>query len=259
VTPHESAPAFRVGVQLQPQHTSVNALRAAWRNADDLGVDTVWVWDHFFPIYGGDPDGTHFEGWSLLAALAVETTRPRLGTLVSNVAYRSPDLLADMARTVDHLSGGRLTLGLGAGWFERDHVEYGIPFVDPRERVCRYEAAVLRVKRRLSVLNPPPAGPMPLLLGGTGPRMLAIIAKHADVWNAFVHPDEFAKKNRKLSEACEACGRDPALIERSALIPVKRISEVDEFLEGGAHHVIVMCPHPFDMSPVESLLKLARQ
>src|SRR5919197_2386340 len=149
---------IKVGVQLEPQHASIDTLRTAWTAADALGVDSIWTWDHFFAL-SGDPDGPHFEGWTLLAAMASETTAPQLGVLVSSITYRSPDLFSDMARTADHVSGGRVILGVGAGWNERDHDEYGFEYGTAATRLVALEDGLRRIKARLAAVHPPALGP----------------------------------------------------------------------------------------------------
>jgi probable F420-dependent oxidoreductase len=248
------SPRFKVGVQLQPQHCTIDELRSAWEAADALGVDTIFTWDHFFPLYGS-ADGSHFEGWSLLAAMAVTTQQARFGMLVTCNSYRNPELLADMARTVDQLSGGRLILGLGAGWFERDYAEYGYDFGTAPARLRALRDALPRIEARLGKLNPGAAGDLPVLIGGGGEKVtLKLVAKHAAMWNSFGPPETFARKSAILDEHCASIGRDPSEIERTAMIGAD--DDVDAWLDAGAQHLIIGIQTPFDLDPIRRLLDL---
>jgi probable F420-dependent oxidoreductase len=246
--------APRIGVQLHPQATSLDDLRQAWQAADELRADSIWVWDHFYPLYG-EPGAAHFEAYSLLAAMAVDTSHARIGALVTCNSYRNPDLLADMARTIDHLSGGRFTLGIGAGWFERDYAEYGYDFGTAGSRLRALAESLPRIRERLSKLNPRPLGSLPILVGGSGERVtLRLVAEHADGWNAFGPPRAFAKKGAILDQWCAQVGRDPATIERTVAIRPGEVDAWEEYVEAGADHLIVMTGHPFDLEPVARLL-----
>ncbi|MDQ1480000.1 MAG: hypothetical protein QOI44_861 [Actinomycetota bacterium] len=251
-------PKFKVGVQLHPQATGTDELRAAWRAADALAVDSIWVWDHFYPLYG-DPDAAHFEAYTLLAAMAVETSHAHIGALVTCNSYRNPDLLADMARTIDHLSGGRFTLGIGSGWFERDYTEYGYEFGTAPGRLRDLAAALPRIMERFDKLTPPPSGPLPILIGGSGPKVtLRLTAEYADAWNSFGPPAAYAEKNRILDEWCARLERNPRQIERTVGIQATEIDDWQAYLEAGAEHLIVMSGPPFDLDPVRKLLEIAR-
>jgi probable F420-dependent oxidoreductase len=245
-------------VQLHPQATTVEEMRAAWKAADALGVDSIWTWDHFYPLYG-EPDAAHFEAWTLLSAMAVDTQHAQLGLLVGCNSYRNPDLLADMARTVDHLSGGRLYLGIGSGWFERDYDEYGYEFGTAAGRLHALGDALPRIKARLGKLNPPPVGSLPILIGGGGEKVtLRLVAEYADAWNTFGPPETYAHKNAVLDDWCKQLGRDPGTIERTVGIAASEVDDVEKYLDAGATHLIVMTGHPYDLGPVEQLLGVAQ-
>jgi probable F420-dependent oxidoreductase len=249
---------FKVGVQLHPQATTVEALRAAWNAADALEVDSIWIWDHFYPLYG-DPDAAHFEAYTLLAAMAADTRHAQLGALVTCNSYRNPNLLADMSRTIDHISDGRFVLGIGSGWFDRDYREYGYEFGTAPSRLRDLQRDLPIIMDRFSRLEPAPRGRLPVMIGGSGEKVtLRLVAEYADAWNTFGPPANFAHKNRVLDEWCQRLDRKPSQVERTVAINVTEVDTWPAYLDAGADHLIVMVGHPFDLEPVERLLRAAR-
>ena len=230
---------IRIAAQLHPQHGAWADLRAGALRAEALRYDIVYTWDHFFPL-GGDPRGRHFECWSLLAALAEATERVEIGPLVSCNSYRNPNLLADIVRTVDHISNGRAILGVGAGWFRTDYEEYGYEFGTVGSRLAALEAAIPVMLDRLGRLNPPPVRRTPLLIAGVGERRtLRLVARYADGWHAFFpdHPSELEPKIAALRRWCDEIGRDPTAIEWSVGL---QPDDLDRFLLEDAETYLAM-------------------
>src|SRR6476469_8025926 len=205
-----------------------------WRELEALGFDTAWLTDHF--ITGNEPpkdEEPFFEAWTLLGGLAMATERIRFGVMVTGNTYRNPALLAKEAVTIDHISNGRLELGVGAGWWEREHAAYGYDFPGKRELVDRFQEALelldsLQTQPRTDYhgryyqMADAPFAPkpvqqphIPLLIGSSGPRMLALTAKHADIWNTRGPVDVVSERSRLLDEKCRDIGRDPKSLKRS--------------------------------------------
>jgi probable F420-dependent oxidoreductase len=250
-------PPIRIAVQIDQQHADYSELREAALRAEDAGVDIVFNLDHFFP-YSGDPTGKHFEALTMLASLAEVTERVELGSLVTGIGYRNPNLLADMARTIDHISGGRFILGLGAGWYERGYREYGyeFPSTPERLRILRRDLPVIR--SRLERLNPPPVRPIPILIGGEGERVtLRVVAEHADIWHAYASGDALRRKGEVLAHWCAEIGRDPATIERAtAVYGACKPRVADELVELGVSlFVIEYTQPPYDFSELSTWLR----
>ena len=227
---------IRVGIRLMPMNTTIEDLRAVWKVGDEAGFDHLWGFDHFAPI-SSDPAGPIFEGWALLAAMAEATNRVRIGLLVTGNPYRHPSVLAKLASTVDHLSGGRLEFGIGAGWAENEFQMLGMDF-NPRARfrqleealdvmkllwtedVANYEGRHYRLADALHAPKPVQKPHPPIWIGGEGPeRTLRIAARHADVWNTAGQRggvEAAVAASKLLDQRCEEIERDPASLRRSS-------------------------------------------
>jgi len=234
------------GIQTGQQDTTYQDILAIWKEAEALGFDSAWDFDHFAPIRG-DINGPCLEGWTLLSALAVHTQKLRIGTLVTGNTYRNPALLAKMATTVDIISNGRLYLGIGAAWFEPEHIAYGFPFYTARERAERLGEA-LQVIRMLwtqdhptfkgqyyslvdAPYNPPNVQKPhpPIVVGGKGKKwIMPLVGKYADAWNVPIGVSPKGIKDRMaiVQQACKDAGRTPCDIEVQAFLVLYSITDV---------------------------------
>jgi probable F420-dependent oxidoreductase len=251
---------IRLGVQVQPQHATYQQIRETVVELEQLGVDILFNWDHFFPL-SGEPDGPHFESWTELASWAELTSRVEFGCLVNCNSYRNADLQADMARTLDHISAGatgtgRFIFGTGAGWFERDYDEYGYEFGTPGSRLDALAEALPRIEERWTKLNPPPTRAIPILIGGAGEKKtLRIVAQHADIWHSFVSPEDLPRKLAILAEHGAAVGRDISEIELSNELRNRDESVADALLDAGVTLFTLGLSGPeYDLAPVKKWL-----
>jgi probable F420-dependent oxidoreductase len=229
----------RLGVQIEPQQVAYPDIRDAVSRLEEMGVDILFNWDHFFPLHG-DPEGPHFEAWTMLGAWAEQTERVEFGSLVNCNSYRNADLQADMARTIDHISEkgtgtGRFIFGTGAGWFDRDYEEYGYEFGTPGSRLNDLAAGLDRIEARWAKLNPAPTRRIPILIGGKGEqKTLRIVAKHADIWHSFVGPDELGHKLDVIAKWGDKDGRDVSRIIVSSELKNRDTDDADALYGAGA-------------------------
>jgi probable F420-dependent oxidoreductase len=247
---------IRVGIQIQQQHATYPQIRDAWKRVDESGADTLWNWDHFFPL-SGDLDGTHLDNFTALGAMAEVTEKVDIGCLVACNSYRNPNLLADMARTLDHISNGRFIFAIGSGWNERDYNEYGYELGTAASRLQDLDRDMPIIMERFKVLNPPPIRqPFPVMIGGGGEKVtLRIVAQHANIWNGQGEPEVLAHKNQVLNDWCAKVGRNPDEIERSAQIFGPQLDKLDQYYEAGITHFITDAGGPdYDLAPLRKLI-----
>jgi alkanesulfonate monooxygenase SsuD/methylene tetrahydromethanopterin reductase-like flavin-dependent oxidoreductase (luciferase family) len=268
-------PSF--GIATAPQQVSYEDLLRVWREADTIPqIEHAWAFDHLLPI-GGDPDGPIFEGWTLLSALAAQTSRLRIGLMVTSNRIRPPALLAKIAATVDVVSGGRLDFGIGAGsrtdipWARREYDAYGLPYVGADDAVGSLAEACTIIRRLWAedapfdfhgryydltgaFCNPKPVQRPhpPIMIGGQATATLRVVAEHADVWN-FPGGDVEAALARGavLDRLCAEIGRDPASITRSLVLPVsyddpgRTLETIAAATSAGFGHLILSLPAPY--------------
>jgi len=273
---------MRFGIKTAPQHTSWGDMLDVWRTADEVELfETAWNFDHFYPLQG-DKNGPCLEAWVTLSALAQATSRIRIGCMVNGVPYRHPALVANMAASLDIVSGGRLELGLGAGWNEQETKAYGIDLLPMGQRMDRFEEAVEVIDSllvheittfqgkyfQLEQARCEPKGPQqprpPIVIGGGGEkRTLRIAARFAQHWNLpFATPEVFHKKNEILLAHCEAVGRDSSLIMRSVQIestadqdPAEVADSAAALFAAGVDQVILTLRTPYRAERVAALAK----
>ena len=277
---------MRFAFKTSPQNTNWSDMLAVWRAADDIDVyESGWTFDHFYPLYP-DPAGPCLEGWITLTALAQATTRLRLGVLVAGIHYRHPAVLANMAATLDVVSGGRLELGIGAGWNEQESGAYGIELGSLRDRCDRLDEAcevligLLSQETtdfegrfyRLTDARCEPKGPQrphpPICIGGSGEkRTLRTTARYAQHWNFLGGtPEDFVRKRDVLAAHCADVGRAPEEITLSAHVVLgadqdyeRAIAEAAALGEHGLDLAIFYLPAPHDPAVLEPLAQAVRK
>lgn len=253
-----------------------------WTWFEELGFESLWLTDHLTRTAG--PGEPYLEAWTMLSALATVVQKPRLGVLVSSNTFRHPSVLAKQAVTLDHISNGRLELGIGAGWFKTEHDMFGLDFPETRELVDRYAEALELLDTFLTndvssfdgtyyQLRDAPNRPapvqqprMPIMVGAHGPRMIDIVSRYADSWNTRGTPSEVRERNDQMDAACLRHGRDPRSVKRSLLYVIAQMQDenpwaseeafvdfVNRFSDSGIEEFILQPPEPEHYDMVERI------
>lgn len=251
---------LRIGIKLS-QDQPIETYREVWRIADEGGFDHCWAMDHLASIGAIGDDRPIFDGWELLAAMAIATQRVRMGLMVTGITYRSPALLAKIATSVDHLSDGRLEFGIGAAWAANEHEMYGITGLDHRVGLLSEGVRIMQMlwtqertnfegryfTMRNAVANPKPVQKPhpPIWIGAGGPTTLRLAARHADVWNATGPGESAVEASKQLDQMCQDIGRDPSEIRRSVQMsagsePAELVERLHRQFEAGFSELVVM-------------------
>jgi F420-dependent oxidoreductase-like protein len=265
---------LRFGVLTYPEHVTYSEILQTWQEIDTLGFATAFVFDHFIP-FTGSPNGPCLEGWTLLSALAAQTTQVRAGVLVTGNTYRHPAVLAKMAVTVDHVSNGRLILGIGAGWFAAEHRMYGIPFSTTSGRARQLREAITVFKLLFTEekstfsgtyyqLQDAPFAPKavqqphpPILIGGTGAKViLPLAARQANIWHFYggSEAESIRRTCTAFDAVCRKVGRDPHEIEKATSLsssqlvgaPTEVVARLRALANAGIQHLIIELSAPYD-------------
>ena len=251
---------IKIGIQIAPQFGDMALMRDRWMEAEDLGADVIYTCDHFFPMvldeaatsgreHAKQPDAKNFEATTIQAAMAATTSRAEIGCIVHANSYRNPNLMADIARTIDHISGGRYILGMGAGYQQRDYEEYGYPYGTTKSRLLGLKRDIPIIKARFEKLNPKPLRKIPLMIASMGEQIgMRIVAEHADIWQVYGHRDQIEHKTNVLRKICDEMGRDFGEIELTTLHMPQYLGDADAdpniYLDLGIRHIIFVAQGP---------------
>ena len=259
-----------IALQMAPQFGDMARMRKVWMEAEELGVDRLYTCDHFFAMIittdvltGAHaevaPLAKNFEATTIQAAMAATTTRPEIGCIVHSNNYRNPNLMADIARTIDHISGGRFILGLGSGYLKADYDEYGYSYGTQASRLGDLARDLPIIKSRLGKLVPPPMRRIPFLIASAGEKIgLRIVAEHADIWHVYGTRDTLVHKIQVLEQHCASIGRDPREIGFATQYIPGQMSDADpdEYLKLGFRHLNAVTTGPdWDLGVLRELLQ----